>query len=97
MLFLKMKKIEDPLKTVLIKYCNVESYDPIFLRIAASTGVGFPYDVGLLKFQLKDAIDKNQISTHEYEEFTGEVFNTEQDLRVWLQELLAIISVSASP
>ncbi|WP_020408554.1 hypothetical protein [Hahella ganghwensis] len=53
------------------------------------TETGFPYDINLFKSQLKEAIEKELISPQEYEELTEEDFDSQQDLQVWLEELLS--------
>ena len=82
-----MSQIQEPLKTVLKKYCHVETYDPQLLRNAVSTGQGFPYDADLFKAQLRDAIDTRSITPQEYEALTEEDFDTQEDLQAWLEEL----------
>jgi hypothetical protein len=83
-----MTKIEEPLKTVLRKYCHVECYNPQLIRQAISTGHGFPYDIALVKAQLREAIDNQLITPEEYEELTEEDFDSQQDLQLWLEKLL---------
>lgn len=79
-------KINEPLKTILRKYCHVECYDPHLIREAISTGKGFPYDVQLFKAQLREAIDNKLISTADYEELTEEDFDSQDELQAWLEE-----------
>ncbi|MES9859418.1 MAG: hypothetical protein ABW157_12045 [Candidatus Thiodiazotropha sp. LLP2] len=81
--------IKEPLRTILRKYCHVECYDPQLIREVVSTGKGFPYDVELVKVQLREAIDKKLISPAEYEELTEEDFDSQDDLLVWLEEFLS--------
>lgn len=87
-----MTKIKEPLRTVLRKFCQVECYDPLFLREAINTGQGFPYNVDLFKSQLREAIDMMLISPEEYEELTEEDFDSQADLQVWLEELWSEIN-----
>lgn len=82
-----MSRINEPLKTILRKYCQVECYDPKLLRDAIKTGRGFPYDVELFKAQLREAIDLKLISPAEYEELTDEDFDSQEELQSWLEEL----------
>jgi hypothetical protein len=82
-----MSRINEPLKTILRKYCQVECYDPKLLREAINTCRGFPYDVELFKTQLREAIDLTLISPAEYEELTGEDFDSQEELQNWLEEL----------
>lgn len=39
----------------------------------------------LFKAQLREAIDNKLISPEEYEELTEEVFDSQEDLQVWLE------------
>lgn len=79
--------IKDPLKTILKKYYHVECYDPQLIRAAINSGKGFPYDVELFKFQLREAIENKLISPDAYEELTEEDFDSQEELQVWLEEL----------
>ena len=81
--------IKEPLATILRKYYHVECYDPQLIREAISSGNGFPYDVGLFKTQLREAIDKKLISPAAYENLTEEDFDTQEDLQAWLEELFS--------
>ncbi|MEJ2611279.1 MAG: XkdX family protein [Candidatus Thiodiazotropha sp.] len=81
--------IKEPLRSILEKYCHVECYDPMLIREIVRTGKGFPYDVELVKNQLREAIDKKLISPEEYEELTEEDFDTQDDLLAWLEEFLS--------
>ncbi|WP_372626922.1 hypothetical protein [Arsukibacterium sp.] len=82
-----MIKIEAPLKTVLRKYCHVECYNPQLIQEAIAKGHGFPYDIALVKAQLREAIDNQLITPEEYEELTEEDFDSQQDLQLWLERL----------
>ncbi|PCM44851.1 hypothetical protein [Marinobacter sp. ANT_B65] len=84
-----MSDIKEPLRTVLRKYCHVECYDPQLIKEAIKNGEGFPYNVDLLKNQLREAIDKKLISPNEYEDLTEEDFDSQEDLQAWLEEFLA--------
>ena len=86
-----MSEIKEPLKTILRKYCHVETYDPQLLRQAVTTGVGFPYDIKLFREQLREAIDNKIITPELYEELTEEDFDSQEDLQNWLKELLSEI------
>ena len=87
-----MNRIKEPLKTILRKYCQVECYDPQLLKETIATGNGFPYDGEMFKCQLRVAIDSQLISPEEYESLTEEDFDSQEDLQVWLKELLAEVS-----
>ncbi|WP_339144260.1 hypothetical protein [Pseudoalteromonas galatheae] len=82
-----MNKLEDPLRTILKTYCHVESYDPSILRRAVGIGENYPYDLIKVRAQLREAIDLSLISLAEYEELTGEDFDSIEDLHEWLKEL----------
>ncbi|SNY58976.1 hypothetical protein SAMN06297280_3533 [Arsukibacterium tuosuense] len=82
-----MTKIKEPLKTVLRKFCHVECYNPQLIREAVIIGHGFPYDIILVKAQLREAIDNQLITPEEYEELTDEDFDSQQDLQLWLEKL----------
>lgn len=82
-----MNPIQEPLRTVLQKYCHVETYCPQLLKEAINSGNGFPYDVALFKSQLREAIDNQSISPDEYEKITEEDFDSQEDLQAWLEEL----------
>lgn len=82
-----MIKIKEPLKTVLRKYCHVECYNLQLLRQAVISGHGFPYDITLVKVQLREAIDNQLITPEAYEELTDEDFDSQQDLQCWLERL----------
>ncbi|SHO59173.1 hypothetical protein [Vibrio quintilis] len=84
-----MVKIKEPLHTVLVKYCDVECYDPQFIRESIISGRGFPYDAELVKNQLREVIDNQSMSPDEYEQLTKEDFDSQEDLFAWLEELLA--------
>lgn len=84
-----MTKIKEPLKTVLRKYCHVECYNPQLIREAVISGHGFPYDIMLVKAQLREAIDNQLITPEEYEELTDEDFDSQQDLQLWLERLFS--------
>lgn len=84
--------IDEPLKTVLKKYCHIETFDASFLWRAVQTGEGFPYDVELFKGQLRSAIDRRSITPEEYEELTEEDFDSQEALQCWLEELWAIVN-----
>lgn len=77
--------IKEPLRTILKKYCHVETYDPELIRNVISSGEGFPYDVRLFKAQLREAIDNKLISVEEYEYLTDEDFDSQEDLQHWLE------------
>ena len=87
-----MSQVKEPLKTVLRKYCQVECYDPQLLREVIRTGQGFPYDVELLKKQLREAIDMKLITPQVYEELTDEDFDSQEELQRWLEVLWSEIS-----
>ena len=87
-----MSQVKEPLKTVLRKYCQVECYDPQLLREVIRTGQGFPYDVELLKKQLREAIDMKLITPQVYEELKDEDFDSQEELQRWLEVLWSEIS-----
>lgn len=83
-----MSNIKEPLRTILKKYYQVESYDPDLIRNVIISKKGFPCDVELFKTQLREAIDNNLISPEEYEELTDEDFDSQEELQLWLEDIL---------
>jgi hypothetical protein len=78
--------IPNPLADFLKSYCNVNAVSISDLTIDLRTSIN-PEIAKKFRQQLADAISKKTISPEQYESLTGEDFDTQEDLNLWLQEL----------
>ena len=78
--------IQDPLADLLKSYCNVNAVSIGDLTNDLRTSIN-PEIAKEFRQQLADAISKKTISREQYELLTGEDFDTQEELNLWLQEL----------
>lgn len=78
--------IPNPLADLLKSYCNVNAVSISDLTQDLRTSIN-PEIAKKFRQQLADAISEKTISPEQYESLTGEDFDTQEDLNLWLQEL----------
>lgn len=89
--------LKEPLRSILINYYQVEAYDLEFIRAGINSGGGFSRDYDLFVVQLREAIDKNLIFLAEYERYTGQDFDSQEDLTAWLENIYSdLIEIKVS-
>ncbi|MEW8026979.1 MAG: hypothetical protein AB2806_04485 [Candidatus Thiodiazotropha sp.] len=82
-----MTSIPEPLRSVLNDYCHVEWAEELAELPHDIGKVGWAYDASLFKSQLKEAIFNLEFSLQDYEDATGEDFDSEDDLVIRLKEI----------
>lgn len=85
-----MNSIPEPLKSILNDYCHVEWAEEMMELPSDLAKNDWVYDASLFKKQLKEAILNLKFSIHDYEEATGEDFDSEEALLDRLKEVWSI-------
>ncbi len=75
-----MTKVPEPLKSILNDYCHVEWAEEMKELPHDIQREDWAYDASAFKSQLREAINHLGFSLEEYENVTGEDFDTEEDL-----------------
>jgi hypothetical protein len=86
---MKEKALPEPLASILRRHCNVNAFSdnwPDALKRELNYA-GDPERAALFREQLAHAILHNAITPEQYEELTGEDFDTQEELNRWLHEL----------
>lgn len=85
-----MSKIPEPLKNILNDYCHVKWAEEMNELPNEIQKEDWPYDALVFKSQLREAIYHLGFSLEEYENVTGEDFDTEEELAERLKEIWSI-------
>lgn len=75
-----MTNIPEPLKSILNDYCHVEWAEEMNELPNDIQKEDWAYDASTFKYQLREAVHHLGFSLEEYENVTGEDFDTEEEL-----------------
>jgi hypothetical protein len=84
-----MNRISDPLRRFIVKYGNVETYDPEVVRAVVRPGGEFNLELLRMREQLLLAITDDLLGVVEMEYLTHNSFDSREEVIDWLNELLA--------
>lgn len=85
-----MSNIPEPLKSILNDYCHIEWSEEMNELPTDIARDDWAYDARMFKSQLRDSITSLSFSLDDYEEVTGEDFDSEEELANRLKEIWSI-------
>lgn len=88
--------MKEPMKKILSRYCHVETFDTAFIKQGVQSAKGVWRDIDVFLEQLREAIDGNLISLSEYEQLTEHDFDSENELKEWLETIYSeLVEISS--